>query len=237
MGAQWKAKGKELAANARGRVFGKLAKEIMVAARGGADPASNSRLRLVVEQARKVSMPKDTLERAIKKGAGIGGDAVHFEHVIYEGFAPHRVPLMVECLTDNLNRTASEIRVLFRKGQLGSSGSVAWDFDHVGMIEAEPAAAGADPELAAIEAGAQDFEPGEEEGHTLFLTDHADLDLVSRALPAQGFTVLSAKLGYKAKNPIDPGSLSASDMDEVEAFLAAIDANDDVQHVFAGLAA
>ena len=237
MGAQWKAKGKELAANARGRVFGKLAKEIMVAARGGSDPASNSRLRLVVEQARKVSMPKDTLERAIKKGAGIGSDAVHFEHVIYEGFAPHRVPVMVECLTDNLNRTASEVRVLFRKGQLGTSGSVSWDFDHVGMIEAEPAAAGADPELAAIESGAQDFEPGEEAGSTLFLTDAADLDLVSRALPAQGFTVLSARLGYKAKNPLDPATLSVTDMEELEAFLAAIDANDDVQHVFAGLAA
>jgi YebC/PmpR family DNA-binding regulatory protein len=235
MGAQWKAKGKELAANARGRVFGKLAKEIMVAARNGADPASNARLRLVVEQARKVSMPKDTLERAIKKGAGLTGDAVHFEHVIYEGFAPHRVPLMVECLTDNLNRTASEIRVLFRKGHLGTSGSVSWDFDHVGMIEAEPLAAGADPELAAIEAGAQDFEPGHEEGTTMFLTDHADLDIVSRALPAQGFTVLSAKLGYKAKNPISPSTLSAGELEEVEAFLAAIDANDDVQTIFVGL--
>lgn len=235
MGAQWKAKGKELAANARGRLFGKLAKEIMVAARNGADPASNARLRLVVEQARKVSMPKDTLERAIKKGAGLTGDAVHFEHVIYEGFAPHRVPLMVECLTDNLNRTASEIRVLFRKGHLGTSGSVSWDFDHVGMIEAEPLAAGADPELAAIEAGAQDFEPGHEEGTTMFLTDHADLDIVSRALPAQGFTVLSAKLGYKAKNPVSPSTLSAAELEEVEAFLAAIDANDDVQNIFVGL--
>ena len=235
MGAQWKAKGKELAANARGRVFGKLAKEIMVAARNGADPASNARLRLVVEQARKVSMPKDTLERAIKKGAGLTGDAVHFEHVIYEGFAPHRVPLMVECLTDNLNRTASEIRVLFRKGHLGTSGSVSWDFDHVGMIEAEPQAAGADPELAAIEAGAQDFEPGHEEGTTMFLSDHADLDIVSRALPAQGFTVLSAKLGYKAKNPVSPSTLSAGELEEVEAFLAAIDANDDVQNIFVGL--
>ena len=235
MGAQWKAKGKELAANARGRVFGKLAKEIMVAARNGADPASNARLRLVVEQARKVSMPKDTLERAIKKGAGLTGDAVHFEHVIYEGFAPHRVPLMVECLTDNLNRTASEIRVLFRKGHLGTSGSVSWDFDHVGMIEAEPLVAGADPELAAIEAGAQDFEPGHEEGTTMFLSDHADLDIVSRALPAQGFTVLSAKLGYKAKNPVSPSTLSAAELEEVEAFLAAIDANDDVQNIFVGL--
>ncbi|WP_326533165.1 YebC/PmpR family DNA-binding transcriptional regulator [Pseudorhodoferax sp.] len=237
MGAQWKAKGKELAANAKGRLFSKLAKDIMLAARNGADPASNAKLRLVVEQARKVSMPKDTLDRAIKKGAGLTGEAVHFDHVIYEGFAPHRVPVMVECLTDNVNRTAPEMRVLFRKGQLGTSGSVSWDFDHVGMVEAEPAAAGADPELAAIEAGAQDFEPGHEEGSTLFLTDPQDLDLVSRALPAQGFTVLSAKLGYKAKNPVSAASLAPADLEEVEAFLAAIDANDDVQNLFVGLAA
>ena len=236
MGAQWKAKGKELAANARGKLFGRLAKDIMVAARGGADPASNSRLRLVVEQARKVSMPKETLERAIKKGAGLTGEVVNFEHVIYEGFAPHQVAVMVECLTDNVNRTAPEMRVLFRKGQLGTSGSVAWDFDHVGMIEAEPAVKGADAEVAAIEAGAQDLEPGEEEGTTLFLTDPTDLDLVSRALPAQGFTVLSAKLGYKSKNPVDPANLSPEHLAEVEAFLAAIDENDDVQNVFVGLA-
>ena len=236
MGAQWKAKGKELAANARGKLFGRLAKDIMIAARSGADPALNARLRLVMEQARKVSMPKDTLDRAIKKGAGLTGETVNFEHVIYEGFAPHRVPVMVECLTDNLNRTAPEMRVLFRKGQLGTSGSVSWDFDHVGMIEAEPLAPGADPELAAIEAGAQDFEPGEEAGVTMFWTDPADLDLVSRALPAQGFAVLTAKLGYKPKNPVDPASLSASELQEVEAFLAAIDGNDDVQNVFVGLA-
>ena len=236
MGAQWKAKGKELAANAKGRVFGKLSKDIMLAARSGADPAANSRLRLLVEQARKASMPKDTLDRAIKKGAGLTGEPVNFEHVIYEGFAPHQVPLMVECLTDNLNRTAPEMRVLFRKGQLGTSGSVAWDFDHLGMIEAEPAVPGADPEVAAIEAGAQDLEPGDEEGTTLFLTDPTDLDLVSRALPAQGFTVLSAKLGYKPRNPVDPASLSAEQLEEVEAFLAAIDANDDVQNVYVGLA-
>ena len=236
MGAQWKAKHKDLAANARGRIFGKLSKDIMLAARSGADPASNARLRLVVEQARKVSMPKETLERAIKKGAGLTGETVNFEHVIYEGFAPHRVAVMVECLTDNVNRTAPEMRVLFRKGQLGTAGSVAWDFDHLGMIEAEPAVAGADPELAAIEAGAQDLEPGEEAGTTLFLTDPADLDLVSRALPAQSFKVLSAKLGYKAKNPVDPASLSPEQLEEVEAFLAAIDDNDDVQQVFVGLA-
>ena len=236
MGAQWKAKGKELAANAKGRLFGRLAKDIMIAARNGADPASNARLRLIVEQARKVSMPKETLDRAIKKGAGLTGETVNFERVIYEGFAPHRVPLMVECLTDNVNRTAPEMRVLFRKGQLGTSGSVAWDFDHVGMIEAEPAVAGADAELAAIEAGAQDLEVGDEEGSTTFLTDPADLDLVSRALPTHGFRVISAKLGYKPKNPVNPAALSAEQLEEVEAFLAAIDAHDDVQNIFAGLA-
>jgi transcriptional/translational regulatory protein YebC/TACO1 len=155
---------------------------------------------------------------------------------MYEGFAPHRVAVMVECLTDNVNRTAPEMRVLFRKGQLGTSGSVAWDFDHVGMIEAEPAAAGADADTAAIEAGAQDLEPGDAEGTTLFITAPTDLDLVSRALPAHGFTVLSAKLGYKPKNPVDPANLSAEQLEEVEAFLAAIDGNDDVQNVFVGLA-
>jgi YebC/PmpR family DNA-binding regulatory protein len=236
MGAQWKAKGKELAANAKGRIFGKLAKDIMLAARSGADPAANSRLRLLIEQARKASMPKDTLDRAIKKGAGLTGEVVNFERVIYEGFAPHQVAVMVECLTDNLNRTAPEMRVLFRKGQLGTSGSVAWDFDHVGMIEAEPIGQDADAELAAIEAGAQDFEVGEEDGNTLFLTDPTDLDLVSRALQAQGFNVLSAKLGYKPKNPVDPASLSAAQLEEVETFLAAIDDNDDVQNVYVSLA-
>jgi YebC/PmpR family DNA-binding regulatory protein len=236
MGAQWKAKGKDLAASAKGRIFGKLSKDIMIAARSGADPSLNSRLRLVVEQARKVSMPKETLDRAIKKGAGLTGEAVNFEHVIYEGFAPHQVAVMVECLTDNVNRTAPQMRVLFRKGQLGTSGSVSWDFNHVGLIEAEPLTPSSDAEVAAIEAGAQDFEAGDEEGHTLFLTDAADLDLVSRALPAQGFNVLSAKLGYKSKNPVNPANLSAEQMAEVEEFLSAIDENDDVQNVYVGLA-
>ena len=236
MGAQWKAKGKELAANAKGRAFGKLSKDIMLAARSGADPASNARLRLLVEQARKVSMPKDTLDRAIKKGAGLTGEAVSFEHVIYEGFAPHRVALMVECLTDNVKRTAPEMRVLFRKGQLGTSGSVAWDFNHVGLIEAEPTAPGADADMAAIESGAQDLEAGDEDGTTVFITDPTDLDIVSRALPAQGFTVLSAKLGYKPKNPVDPANLSAAQLEEVENFLHAIDGNDDVQNVYVALA-
>ncbi|MGE8375668.1 MAG: YebC/PmpR family DNA-binding transcriptional regulator, partial [Diaphorobacter nitroreducens] len=174
----------------------------------------------------------DTLERAIKKGSGVGGDAVNYERVIYEGFAPHQVPVMVECLTDNVNRTAPEMRVCFRKGQMSA---VAWDFDHVGMIEGEPEQAGADAELAAIEAGAQDFEPGEEEGQTLFLTDPSDLDAVAKALPGFGFKVLSVKLGYKAKNPVSMASLSPEAQEEVQAFLAGIENNDDVQNVYVGL--
>ncbi len=236
MGAQWKAKGKELAANAKGKLFGRLAKDIMLAARSGADPALNARLRLVVEQARKVSMPKDTLERAIKKGAGLTGEAVSFEHVIYEGFAPHQVAVMVECLTDNVNRTAPEMRVLFRKGQLGTSGSVSWDFQHLGIIEAERSSPDSDAEVAAIEAGAQDFEAPGDDGVAVFYTDASDLDLVSRALPLHGFTVLSAKLGYKPKNPVSPSSLTAEALEEVESFLTAIDGNDDVQNVYVGLA-
>ena len=231
MGAQWKAKGKALVADAKGKLFGKLVKEITVAARGGADPATNSRLRLVVEQARKASMPKDTLERAIKKGSGAGADAVNYSSVIFEGYGPHRVPVMVECLTDNPNRTAPNLRVCFRKGQLTA---VAWDFDHVGMIEGE-AENGADVELAAIEAGAQDFEPADDEGVTLFITEPTDLDVVSKALPEQGIKVLSAKLGYKAKNPVSMSSLSAEQQEEVQAFLAGLDNDDDVQHVFVGL--
>lgn len=233
MGAQWKAKHREAAANAKGRIFGKLAKELQIAARSGADPDMNPRLRLAVEQAKKASMPRDTLERAINKGAGLSGDAVQYTLVKYEGFAPHRVPVIVECLTDNVNRTVAEIRVLFRKGQLGAEGSVSWDFNHCGMIEAAPAAADADPELAAIEAGAQDFEPAEE-GATLFLTETTDVDAVQKALPDHGFTVLSAKIGYVAKNPVT--LTDQAELAEVEAFLDAIDGHDDVQNVYVGLA-
>lgn len=232
MGAQWKTKCKETAANAKGRIFTKLAKEIMVAARAGANPDMNPRLRLAVDQAKKASMPKDTVERAIKKGAGLLDAGVNYEKLTYEGFAPHRVPVIVECLTDNTNRTASNIRVLFRKGQLGALGSVSWDFDYLGMIEATPEAAQADAELAAIEAGARDLEPGED-GATLFLTEPAEMDAVSRALPAYGFAVQSAQLGYRPKNPVTLGEVERA---EVEAFLETIDADDDVQNVFVGLA-
>jgi YebC/PmpR family DNA-binding regulatory protein len=233
MGAQWKVKHKEAASNAKGKIFGKLVKEITIAARNGADIATNAHLRLVVEQAKKASMPKETLERAIKKGAGLLGETVQYHRVTYEGFAPHQVPLIVECVTDNINRTVAEIRVAFRKGQLGASGSVTWDFNHVGMIEASPDTPDADPEMAAIEAGAQDFEPGED-GATLFLTEPTDLDAVQKSLPEQGFTVLSAKLGYQPKNPVS--GLTDEQMAEVEAFLEGLDNHDDVQDMFVGLA-
>ncbi|UUQ64119.1 YebC/PmpR family DNA-binding transcriptional regulator [Pseudomonas fuscovaginae UPB0736] len=233
MGAQWKVKHKEAAANAKGKLFGKLVKEITIAARNGADISTNAHLRLVVEQAKKASMPRDTLERAIKKGSGQLGETVQYHRVTYEGFAPHQVPLIVECVTDNINRTVAEIRVAFRKGQLGASGSVSWDFNHVGLIEASPDSPDADPEMAAIEAGAQDFEPAEE-GATLFITETTDLDAVQKALPEQGFTVLSAKLGYQSKNPVS--GLSEEQMAEVEAFLEGLDNHDDVQDMFVGLA-
>jgi len=231
MGAQWKAKGRAQAADAKGRLFTKLAKEVMIAARGGTDPAMNPRLRLAVEAAKKASMTRDTLERAIKKGAGLLDDQAAFETVFYEGFAPHQVPVIVECLTDNKNRTAPNMRVLFRKGQLGASGSVSWDFLRRGAIEATPPAAGDDPEEAAIEAGAQEVEAGED-GSSVFLTEPVDLDAVGRALTARGWTPSSQELIWVPKNPV---SLDETQRAEVESFLAAIDEDDDVRAIFAAL--
>ena len=233
MGAQWKAKGRAQAADAKGRLFTKLSKEIMIAARGGPDPASNPRLRLAVEAAKKASMTRDTLDRAIKKGAGLLDDVATWETVVFEGFAPHQVPVIVECLTDNKNRTASSVRQLFRKGQLGASGSVSWDFLRRGSIEASPPAGGEDPEEAAIEAGAQEVEAGDE-GATVFLTEPAELDAVGRALTARGWTLTSQELVWVPKNPV---TLDDEDKrSEVEAFLAAIDDDDDVRTLYAGLA-
>lgn len=232
MGAQWKAKHKEEAASAKGKIFTKLTKEIMIAARSGADPDMNPRLRLAIVQAKKASMTRETLERAIKKGSGQLDGAASYEKVTYEGYAPHQVPVIVECLTDNVNRTISNVRGLFRKGQLGTSGSVSWDFDHLGIIEATATTANADVETAAIEAGAQDFAL-DDDGTATFYTDPTDLDMVQKALPDQGFTVVSAKIGYKPKNPV---TLTGEALEEVEAFLAAIDNDDDVHEVYVGLA-
>src|SRR5438552_10085476 len=137
----------------------KLVREIMIAAKlGGADPDSNARLFVAMEKARKSSVTKDTIERAVKKGAGLTDEKVVFELVTFEGFAPHKVPVVVECLTDNRNRTAPEIRNLFKAGALGQPGSVAFFFNHLGVIEATHADANRDAESDAIEAGAQEFE-------------------------------------------------------------------------------
>lgn len=233
MGAQWKHKGRTENAAAKGRIFGKLAKELAIAAKGGADPEKNSRLRLVIEQAKKASMPRDTLERAIKKGAGLLDEQVQYELVTYEGFAPHQVPVIVECLTDNRTRTATNIRTLFRKGQLATSGAVSWDFRYQGLIEAAPPKPGTDAEAAAIEAGAQDLEPGEE-GGTRFFTEPADLDSARTALAAQGWSVASAQLVWRAKNPL---TLPAAARAEVEQFLEALDEDDDVQNLYVALQA
>lgn len=232
MGAQWKHKGKTENAAAKGRIFGKLAKEISVAAKvGGPDPDANPRLRLAIEQAKKHSMTKDTLERAIKKGAGLLDGDVTYELVAYEGFTPHKVPIIVECLTDNRARTAGNMRPLFRKGQLAATGAVSWDFSHLGLIEATPPAPDTDAEAAAIEAGAQELEPGEE-GATRFLTAVPDFDAVGKALAAAGWVVKSAELGWIAKNPV---SVTPEQRVDVEAFLGDIDEDDDVHRIWVGL--
>ncbi len=229
MGAQWKAAGKLATANARSKIFNKLTKDLIMAAKSGADPGMNARLRAAVEAAKKASLPRDNIERAIKRGAGLLDDAAAFEIVTYEGFAPHRVPVVVECLTDNKNRTTTSVRVLFRKGQLAASGAVTWDFAYLGLVDATPPEH-ADPEEAAIEAGAQDFE-ADGEGGFRFYTDPADLDTVSKALSALRWTVATMRLGWRAKNPM---KLEPAVRTEVEAFLAEVDADDDVQHIYVG---
>ncbi|MCI0573857.1 MAG: YebC/PmpR family DNA-binding transcriptional regulator [Myxococcaceae bacterium] len=231
MGAQWKQKGRTENAAAKGKLFTKLVKEIMISAKaGGADIETNPRLRMAVEAAKKASMTRDTLERAIKKGAGLLDEQVSYETVTYEGFAPHQVPVIVECLTDNKNRTATNVRVLFRKGQLASSGAVSWDFNRLGSIEAAPPDGAVDAEAAAIEAGAQDLEAGV--GETRFLTAPTDLDAVARALTGMGWKVQSSELAWVAKSPVQ---LEGAARTEVEDFLAAMDEDDDVHRIFVGL--
>jgi YebC/PmpR family DNA-binding regulatory protein len=239
MGAQWKAANKSAKAAQQGAIFSKLAKEISVAAKlGGPDPGSNPRLRAAVEAAKKQSMPRDTIERNIKKGAGLLDEKVVYETLTFEGFAPHKVPVIVDCLTDNKNRTNSDIRVLFRKAQLGNSGSVAWMFDRVGIVEATHAEE-RDPEEAAIEAGAQNVEymPKEDlerdaKVGAIFFTEIADLNQVSNALSAAGWKVTTSELGFKPKNLVE---LSEEQLKEVHEFLHSIDGNDDVHRVYAAI--
>src|SRR5512142_2995793 len=160
MGAQWKQSGREANAKKKGQMVAKLVREIMVAAKlGGPDPDLNPRLAVAVEKAKKASVYRDTIERAIKKGSGQTDEKINYELVTYEGFAPHKVPIVVECLTDNRNRTAPEIRQLFRAGSLGQPGSVGFFFNHVGVVEGTHPDPNRDAEGDAIEAGAQEFEP------------------------------------------------------------------------------
>ena len=239
MGAQWKQAGREANAQKRGQMVVKLVREIIVAAKlGGADPDLNARLAAAVEKARKSSVTRDTIERAIKKGAGLTDEKVVFELVTYEGFAPHKVPVVVECLTDNRNRTAPEIRHLFRTGSMGQPGSVAFFFNHLGVIEATHADPNRDPEGDAIEAGAQEVESLEAEDvpegrkGARFLTEMKDLDSVSKALKAAGWTVSAAEMRYLAKNfP----ALADPARQEVTDFLNALDDHDDVHRVYAAL--
>src|SRR5688572_483981 len=164
MGAQWKQAGREASAQKKGQMTAKLVREIMVAAKlGGADPDLNPRLFAAVEKAKKASVYKDTIERAIKKGAGLTDERINYELVTYEGFTPHKVPIIVECLTDNRNRTAPEIRNLFKAGSLGQPGSVGFFFNHFGVVEATHPEAARDAEGDAIEAGAQEVESLEAE--------------------------------------------------------------------------
>ena len=165
---------------------------------GGADPELNARLAAAVEKAKKSSVYRDTIERAIKKGAGLT-EKISFELITYEGFAPHKVPVVVECLTDNRNRTAPEIRNLFKAGSIGQPGSVAFFFRHLGVIEATHADGARDAESDAIESGAQEVEmmdaedaaAGQKAAH--FLTEIKDLDAVSKALKADGWQIGSAR--------------------------------------------
>jgi YebC/PmpR family DNA-binding regulatory protein len=243
MGRQWLHAKREVAGLKKGQLVGKLVKEIMVAAKlGGAEPAANPRLAAVVDKARKASVTRDVIERAIKKGAGIGDDKLVMEHVVFEGYAPHKVPVIVEILTDNNNRTAPEIRVLFRKGgQLGTPGSNKFLFDHVGLVEAHHAGAAADIEAAAIEAGAQNVEPlshaenddiPEGTSGARFITERSDLHAVSQWLAANGWTVVTSELGYIAKNFPD---LSEEERARAGEFLQALEDHDDVHRVWAAI--
>jgi len=239
MGAQWKQAGRVANATKRGQMIGKLVRELLVAAKlGGPDPDLNARLAAAVEAARKASVPRDTIERAVKKGAGQTEEKVIYELVSYEGFAPHKVPVIVECLTDNRNRTAPEIRHLFRAGSLGAPGSVGFFFDHLGVIEATHADKSRDAESDAIEAGAQNIEPLEAEeipeGQTgaRFLTEIRDLDVVSKFLAKAGWKIIAAELRYVAKNLVD---LPDAQRKAVADFLNALDDHDDVHRVYAAV--
>lgn len=232
MGKSWKQAG--IAANAakKGAMFTKLAREIQVAAKlGGPDPNMNSRLRMAVDAAKEVSCPKDTIERAIKKGAGLLDDGSQIEELTYEGFGPHKVGIIVECQTDNRNRTAGEIRNVFNKngGALGAEGSVAWMFERVSLIEGSKPGS-FDPDEEAIEAGANEVEKGDEPEQYTFYGAPEDLKAIEIALAKRGWKVKTAELSYKAKNITE---LSEAQKKEAAEFMQLLDDNDDTHRIYA----
>ena len=240
MGRQWLHAKREVANLKKGQVVGKLVKEIMVAAKtGGADVEGNARLFAAVEKARKASVTRDVIERAIKKGAGIGDEKLMLEHLVFEGYAPHKIPVIVEILTDNINRTAPEMRVLFKKGQLGTAGSNKFLFDNVGIVEAHHPDKSTDAETAAIEAGANDFSilaEGENDdipAGTLgvkFLTERTATAAVSKWLSQNGWTVVTSELGFVPKQFPE---LTDEQRAETGEFLQALEDHDDAHRVWA----
>jgi YebC/PmpR family DNA-binding regulatory protein len=242
MGRQWLHAKRAIVNLKKGQVVQKLVKEITVAAKlGGGDPEANARLFAAVEKAKKASVTRDVIERAIKKGAGGGGEGAALEHVVYEGYAPHKVPVIVEVMTDNHNRSSSDIRVLFRSGQLGGAGSNKFLFDHAGIVEAHHPDKSTDLEAAAIEAGANEFEPLTHqqnddipEGHAgaRFLTDRTGVHAAATWLKKNGWSVITAELGYIAKMYPE---LDDTQRAEVGEFLQALEDYDDVQRVWAAV--
>lgn len=230
MGAQWKAAGKQENSAKRGAIISKLCKEIIVAVKhGDPDPANNPRLRAVIEAAKKASVPKDNIERAIKKGAGLL-EPVNYELITFEGFTPHKVPCIVECLTENRNRTSADIRGLFKKGALGAQGSVGFLFNHVGIIEATHVNKAVDVEEEAIEAGAQEVEKTEEGAR--FICEKTDLVTVTKNLNDRGWHIVASEFGYIPKDPV---TVSDEARKEIGEFLTEIDDNDDVHRIFTAL--
>jgi len=242
MGRQWLHAKRLVAGLKKGRATSKLVREISVAAKiGGADPDLNARLAAAIEKARKESVARDVIERAIKKGAGIGDDKMVMEHVVFEGYAPHKVPVIVEVFTDNVNRTAPEVRVLFKKGQLGNAGSNKFLFEPVGLVEAFHSDTSIDREAAAIEAGANEVEPltseqnddiPEGKAGARFICDRTAIATVSKWLSQNGWTVVTSEPGFLPKNYPE---LSDAQRAEVGEFLQELEDHDDVHRVWAAV--
>jgi YebC/PmpR family DNA-binding regulatory protein len=216
----------------RGKLFSKLSRAIIVATKeGGPDPGGNLALQNAIEKARSYSMPKDNIERAIARGSGAESDAQAFETVIYEGYGPGGVAVIVEALTDNRNRTASEVRHAFDKndGNLGTSGAVAWLFERRGIVLV--AADGVDEDeltLAAAEGGADDVSL---DGSTYEVVSAPDsLTGVREAIESAGFTVDSAELTLRPKTTVEVGDEAAAK--KILRLIDQLEENDDVQDVY-----